>query len=248
MKHLREINRFLLYTAIGLGILTGNAGASRAWRYPGIPYPDWEQDPFLLPSPTRPDNWPQSDKIGFYYIEKDNPNASDIVGGSDHVDANGKRFGYPDRPRKTLPLTGWTGTNIAAGSVLWIKGGEWDSHYAGFKDWFANWDGTAQNPCWIYGDPENKPVFRDLRIGFSGANTHHVFVENIVWDKWTTRNGSSLTVADGAHHIVVRHCLVQNRDYQATHGSHFAVSAGATPITHDCHDLVFYDIDFKTHC
>ena len=221
--------------------------APRAWKYPGIPYPDWKQDPFLLPSPTRPDNWPKSDKTGFYYIEKDNPNATDVVDGSDQVDANGKRYGYPERPRRTLPLTGWNNTNFRAGSVLWIRGGEWDTHYGGFSDWFANWDGTADNPCWIYGDPEMKPVFKDLRIGFSGQNAHYVFVENIVWDKWTAKNSSSVTAADGAHHIAVRHCLVQNRDYNGAHGSHFAVSAGATAGLHDCHDLVFYDIDFKNN-
>lgn len=229
------------------GILAGPKNETRAWEYPGIPYTDWEYDPFTRPAPSRPASWPNADQVGYYFIEKDHPNATDTVDSADRVDANGRRFGYPGRPRRTLPLTGWNSTKIRPGSVLWIRGGEWDSHYGGFLDWFAQWEGTAAQPCWIFGDPEKKPVFKDLRIGFSGPTNQHVFVENIIWDKWTTRNSSSVTIADGAHHIVVRRCIIRNRDYMGKHGSHISVVAGPTAGTQDCHNLVFYDIDFKNN-
>ena len=247
MKHLRALTGLLLYTAIGLGIAAGNAGASRAWSYPGIPYTDWGYDPFMIATPTKPLAWPSAQQSGNYFVAKSDPNATDTVDGNDTLDAHGKRWGYPNRPRLTLPLVNWNNGSFPAGTKMWISGGSWDSIQAGSKDWFAQWQGTPEAPCWLIGDPDNKPVFRDLRIAFDGANCHHVIAENLVWDTWTTRNASSVSVSDGAHHITVRHCLVQNRDYQASHGSHFAITSRSTPITQDCHDLVFYDIDFKNN-
>jgi uncharacterized protein YgiM (DUF1202 family) len=222
------------------------AGSLRAWSYPGVPYTDWAYDPFTHPAPTRPTEWPLSEKRGYYFIEPNNPSATDVVNGSDTVDANGKRYGYPSRPRKTLPLTSWNNTNISAGSIFWIKGGEWNSHFASFHDWFANFDGTAENPIWIYGDPTDKPVFKDLRIGFDGGDNHHVFVENIIWDKWDSVANGSVSINSGAHHITVRNVEVKNRDY-LRHGSFFSAEGGTTAGSTDVHDIVFYNITFKNN-
>lgn len=212
---------------------------TKAWSYTGVPYTDWTYDPFTIEAPAEPDEWPLEEKVGYYYIAPDDENATNLVDSNDTKDANNQRYGYPDRPRITLPMVGNNSTNIAPGSVFWIKGGTWNNHYSNFSSWQAKFNGTPENPIWIYGDPEDPPVFSDLRIQFGEMEDQYVIVDGIVWDAWTTKANSSVTVANGAHHITVRNCEVKNRTY-VSNGSHFSV----TGKDYDSHDIVFYKIDF----
>lgn len=154
-----------------------------AWDYPAIPYTDWEYDPFTYASPTKPAEWPGSQNSKYYFIEPDNSVATDIVQLGESVDANEKRYGYPNMPRKTLPLISKNFNSFPAGTVFWMKGGEYDTVYGTGEVFALSSLSTPENPFWVYGDPDDKPVLRNARINI--YNSSYGFVENIIWDDST---------------------------------------------------------------
>ncbi|MES2474700.1 MAG: hypothetical protein V4640_02885 [Verrucomicrobiota bacterium] len=223
----------------------------KAWNYVGVPYPDWEYDPFTTAAPQAPGEWPAAARAGYYYVAKDTAGATDAWDGSEPRDANNRRYGYPARPRLTLPTSNANTNTYPAGSIVWIKGGTFNTAYGSFKDWTGEWQGTAQKPCWIYGDPTDPPKFGDVRISLYASR--YVFVDGIIWDGGAT-GGSSLSINRNdkngqSHHITVRHCTVINRPYQS-HGSHFSVVGPATGTggaDADIHDVVFYRNSFANN-
>lgn len=216
--------------------------AAPAWKYPGVPYTDWAYDPFTYPVPARPVEWPSGDKVGIYFIEKDNlTNATDTILPGDHVDVDGMRYGYPDRPRLTLPITKWNGSGPhAAGTVFWIKGGIWDT-VAGSKNWKPIFLGTPEAPCWIYGDPDDKPVLTSL--GISTPQSTYFFIENLVWDDTDHWNYCVTSASKGfngqTHHGAIRNCRVQNKHFTGNIG-YFTLSPAQTSTDGDVHDMVYY--------
>jgi hypothetical protein len=218
--------------------------ADPAWTYPGVPYTDWAYDPFTHSVPTKPAEWPSADKAGFYFIEKNNPNASDTVVAGDHVDGQNRRYGYPDLPRKTL-IPG-PAMEFPAGTVIWIKGGTWAYVATSTLDYTVRLLGTPENPCWIYGDPDDKPVFTNLKI--VTAKSTYFFIENINFGADTVGSGCiafSSSKYDGqTHHGAVRNCFIQNKPY-IKNSSLINIGTYAQHADQDVHDIVCYKVSFK---
>jgi hypothetical protein len=184
-------------------------------------------------------------------VAPDDLNATDAVDANDTRDARGLRYGYPARPRKTLPLNNANSNLFAEGDVIWIKGGRFDKAYGSAKTMSVSMPGSASRPCWIYGDPENPPIFHDVRISFYASS--HCFVDGVTWGANTSET-SCLSINRNdkngpSHHITVRHCLVRDRTYLA-HGSLFNVvapAAGTGGVDADVHDVVFYRNTFTNN-
>ncbi len=70
--------------------------SQNAWEYTGIPYTDWDYDPFKIELET-PTEWPSTPKQNYYYVDPDNPNATDVIEQGELTGVYG-RFGYPDKP------------------------------------------------------------------------------------------------------------------------------------------------------
>lgn len=222
---------------------------TQAWRYAGVPYTDWHYDPFTHPAPATPAAWPSAGVAGYYRIEPDNPNSSDKVLGEEPVDANGRRYGYPARPRLTLPLISKNGNSFPPGTVFWMKGGTYNTIYGAGEVFNLSCVSTPEKPFWIYGDPTDRPVFLNGRIIL--FNSAYGFVENIVWDKNSKGAGCigfGSPFGEGAtHHIAVRNIDIQNRNY-VSNGAMMAIAARGDDVKDgDIHDIVFYRINFKAN-
>jgi hypothetical protein len=222
---------------------------SPAWKYPGVPYTDWEYDPFTHAAPGTPAEWPAAGKAGYYRIEKDNPAATDVVLAGEPVDTNGKRYGYPDRPRATFPLISKNANWFPPGVVFWIKGGEHNTIYGTGEVLCISSESTPDAPFWIYGDPTDRPKFNNARITLFNAS--YGFVENIDWD--TTSKGSGCIefaspFGEGpTHHVAVRNCTFQNRNYVSNGAMLSIVSRGEEVADGAIHDIVCYKLLFKNN-
>ena len=138
------ISRLTLFIIIAF---LGAVGVSIAYQPPvGIPDPGkWgTTHPVDAAAPSQPGSWPGAEYTGCYYIDSTDGDATD----------NNNTYGYPNKPRLTIPST------FAAGSYVEIHGGP----YTNIK---ITANGTSGSIVWIRGTPGNKPVFRDLRIAGS---------------------------------------------------------------------------------
>jgi hypothetical protein len=233
-------------TILLLALLTMAVRAAPAWNYVGVPYPDWEYDPFTHKAPVAPPEWPSAEHSGWYFIAPDDPNASDSSDAKDTKDANNKRWGYPSRPRLTLPLANKNTNSFPAGTVFWLKGGTYDRAVGTGKIMSLSCLSTPENPFWIYGDPQDKPTFTAAQIRF--YNSSYGFVENINWDA-TVENVSCVSFGhyqeEGqTHHIALRNLRIENRDFYSN-GSYISIYAPKGPTDGDIHDIVSYKITFK---
>lgn len=217
--------------------------SSQAWEYPGVPYTDWEYDPFTYAAPSRPAEWPSAPKAGFYFVEKDHPSATDDDQGAGDLDDGFRRYGYPDLPRETMPVPGLTSGSFSAGDVVWIKGGEWDSIKGSTNTWQMTFSGGSSNPCWLYGDPDDKPTFNYNPIGIGGTYT---FVENLVWmGPNNSQNTLFFTGSNSAdtHHIAIRNCHFEDLNWVSGGGA--IVGCLGLDNGQEHHDIVYYNNVFK---
>lgn len=221
------------------------AQESRAWNYPGVPYTDWEYDPFTYGPPPTPTEWPNAAKVGYYRVEPDNPAASDAVLAGEPVDANGKRYGYPARPRLTLPLISKNGNSFPAGTVFWMKGGTYDTMVGTGEIWNMSCVSTPEAPFRIYGDPTDPPKLLNGRIVL--FNSAYGFVDNIIWDagnKGAGCIGFASPFGEGpTHHIAVRNCTIKNRVYVSNSGFIDLAARGSEITDGDIHDIVCYKLN-----
>ena len=136
-------------------------------------------------------NWPFSETINCYYIDKTHPNATNL----------NNTYGYPYKPRLTPPEG-----QLGAGAFVYINDGIYDANDS-IGDRFDWWGtGTDANPIWIVGNPTKRPIISDyVHIG-SGGNASYIIMDNI------ELSGSSRVAIDirptvsgtKADHIVIR--------------------------------------------
>ena len=123
----RSSGRYFLASLVTILLSFALTGAALAYQAPiGIPAPSFGIDEV---SPATPVGWPSSEASNAYYIDKTSALATDSA----------NPFGFPDKPRLTLPRG-----VLPAGSIIEIHGGV----YAG-ADLYLSCAGTPGNPCWI---------------------------------------------------------------------------------------------------
>jgi len=214
------------------------------WSYPAIPYTDWAYNPFTIEMKT-PVEWPSTAAQNYYYVEPDHPNATNSTQAGELTGDFG-RFGYPDRPRSSIPTRGWIGDVFTAGTVIWLKGGTYTaSNFRG--GWSPQFHGTEDAPVWLYGDPSNKPTFTGPVIQM--YNSSHVIFDNLQWIGGNTRNTVISLTRDRAgstHHVTLRNLRFENLAYigggGAVIGASSSLSDGAV-----LHDFVAYNNVFKNN-
>jgi hypothetical protein len=164
---------------------------------------------------------------GFYYIDKQHPNATNT----------NNIFGYPDKPRTSIP--GLWGVPFPAGSVVEIHG-----HYDYPQTIFNAGKGTREAPIFIRGmDAATKPL---ISGAFYVVGCSYVVFENL---KFADADGDlskgstgSFGISDtnrvkaDSDHIVLRHCEVSG-NMGAGSGTSIHGYAYETIISH----VVFYD-------
>ena len=176
MRYLRKFALTLfVWSSIG-GIVTAQAYEPPA----GIPEPTFGIDETR---PAHPPQWPATERQGYYFVDNTHPNATD----------NNNEFGYPDKPRATLPIDigVWP-----AGTYVEVHGGP---YYVSRNQWRVYTNGTAENPTWLVGDESSKPIFR---FEFIIEDTSHFIVEHLKFDthlRWIRATGQS-------DHLVIRYC------------------------------------------
>ena len=145
----------------------------------GIPEPEFG---IRERSPSPPSPW-TVEKTGYFYICPSCDGASDIE----------NMFGYPGRPRMTIP------NEIPAGSVVEIHG-EYDSPHTSLVV-----NGTSKAPVFI------RSRRYDTRAKVTGPmvlkSSRYVVIENLWFGPRDARaNLFGLAVREGSSHIAIRNC------------------------------------------
>jgi len=135
--------------------------------------------------PPLPDPW-TGEVSNFWYIDNTHPNATDTVQSGE----SNPRHGYPDKPRKTIPVN-W---GLGPGDVVIIADGD---YYPG--SWVRIYGGgTADNPVFIRGlYPHVRPRIH-TQLSLLGASNGYIIFEYLVLP--------AMYVLAPAHHISIRHC------------------------------------------
>ncbi len=142
----------------------------------GIPEPEFgvHEAP-----PQIPTAWPAAAEAGYYYIDNSHPNATD----------SSNEFGYPDRPRLTIPTSF---RNWGEGTYIEIHGGPYE---VSGNQWRISANGSAENPTWLVGDTAVPPI---LRFELVVEDSSYLIIENLKFDthrRWIRTSGTSRFVA-----------------------------------------------------
>lgn len=146
----------------------------------GIPLPEFCLDNI---APARPAEWPGSPASGFFYIDNTSAVSTD----------SSNTYGYPDKPRSTIPA------NFEAGSYVEIHGVHDSSATLTITS-----AGAAALPVWIRGDPADRPF---MRRPLSLRGTYAV-VENLYFD----RNSRGISIASNGT-AATDHICVRNNEF-----------------------------------
>lgn len=167
---------------------------------------------------TKCPGWPSGQTTNCYYIDNTNPQATDT----------NNTFGYPDKPRQTIPQT-----TYPAGSYIEAHGGPYTESELNIK-----FNGNADNPVWFRGTPTSMPIISG-RINIT--DSFYTVIENIDFDGNGNGYGCIQITSLSAHHICVRNSKFHNKTWV---GNNAAI--GSTPDQGgSIHDLVFYNNDFN---
>lgn len=176
-----------------IGLLMALRSAGSTWVPPiGIPNPLWGRlHPIDKVTPTKPAAWPSASVSGNYFIDSSHVAATDTA----------NSYGYPDKPRLTVPST------LAAGSKVWI-----DFLKTGATLSAAT--GTEANPIWIIGNGKKmvKPIAASKCITISGTSSY-IFVDDVTFDGSDIPAGlvgGGFSVGSGVNHIAFRNVTVSN--------------------------------------
>ena len=192
--------------------------SSFAWGYTppvGIPNPAefWggSIDPIEDPVPSesvRCPNWPGAEQSGCYYIDRNHPSATD----------SGNTYGYPNKPRVTVP-DGITMTGGATSGYMKIVG---PGPYTDSNTHDITANGSASYPVWIVG--VGNPVLRSSgdEPALSVAGTYY-FVDGVGMD----RSEQGFGFGTPSDHAVFRNAVIAAEGSLATNGSQI-YSAGTS--------------------
>jgi len=190
---------------------------SQAWSYPGVPYPtdslpsgiqtsttaltpptpngnsthDWvnSYDPCTY-IPDQPAEWPSSPSPGSYYIDPNNPASTDN-------DGTANTYGYPNKPRKTMP-TGVATLTLGAGAYVAIMSGTFAT-----GAWLWTVNGTKTAPVYVTGSGGTATLTGDdAGWDFQGS---HVIFDNLAISGSRPRLGVGGATAS-KHYACIRNC------------------------------------------
>jgi hypothetical protein len=177
----------------------------------GIPAFDWGgSGPIDTVSPSVPSPW-SSEETNYYYVDPSHSNSTD----------SGNVYGYPAKPRDTLPST------VEAGSVV-IVAGTISSSLT-----INNYNCTESQPCWVRGLSEAEAPTLTSRLYIRDSS--YVFVENLDFNGGT--GGAIFMSGMDTHHISIRNNQIRNREWNGnTAGISTVPSLGGA-----IHDVVIYN-------
>ena len=158
----------------------------------GIPLPSFG----LQTVPASPLQWPATDVAGYYYIDPDHPLATNNVDTADSTDSAGNRFGYPDKPRTTIP------SSFEAGAFTMLSG-----HYSTWPQ-RIHMEGTQSAPIWFVGDPDDPPVFSGRELIFTG--------QYAIFDNLRFRDNANFTLRNKDGYYFRHHAGIRNFDMVGT--------------------------------
>lgn len=175
-----------------------------AWAYTppiGIPDPDWgTTHPIDTAAPvtaTRCPDWPAAATTDCYYIDVDHASSTDTA----------NTYGYPNKPRKTIPEI-----TYAAGAYVEIHNGP----YSGGGQIITLCPGTDAKPCWVVGigSPEitGSWIFKGSYTIIDGlyfsttlkgvlfrpalsSNLHHACIRNSIFAGPGVNSGNAAAIA-----------------------------------------------------
>ncbi len=165
-----------LLTSFAVFLALVATAAAQTWTPPiGIPAP-----PFGV-TDARKASSPWSDEVaGSYYVDRTQPTSTD----------SGNAFGYPGRPRLTVPQ------DLPAGSYVEIHGGG----YATPDHWTMN--GTDAAPVFVYGIGTAKPDFTGSQTELQLRGQWFV-VDGLKFSNTKIRFGQDS--GSDVHHAALRH-------------------------------------------
>jgi len=208
-----SINRFVKIVCLLSGMLLFST--ANAYNPPiGIPAPSFGIDEV---APAAPAAWPSSQASGFYYIDNSHPNATD----------SNNTYGYPDKPRVTVP------NGFSAGSYIELHGGPYTT-----VNKQLNFNCTASQPCWFRGpSSSNMPTITGT---FALVDSTYVIMENMDFNGGA---GGAIGIrGQNSNHISVRNSSIQNKAFQGNSAGVSIVPAlGGT-----VNDIVIYNVSFKS--
>lgn len=150
----------------------------------GIPDPAWGGfHPIDAVAPAHPPGWPSTEVSNFYYIDNQHAASTD----------SGNVFGYPEKPRKTIP----EGDVYAAGAYVEIHNGP----YTGGGQIIFTANGTEADPVWFRGPSTTEmPIIRGETI----VKGSYIVMEHLRYD--TDKRMLGLRVHNGSnlHHATIR--------------------------------------------
>ncbi len=183
----------------------------------GIPDPAWGNlHPIDSLAPDAPAGWPSSEVPKFYYIDSDHPLATN----------SGNNYGYPDKPRTSIPEI-----TYEAGSYVEIHNGP----YTGGGQIIMTANGTEAEPVWIRGASTSSKATIRGEIILKGS---YVFMENLYFD--TPRRTLSLRPHNSS---TLDHAVVRNSEFAGdgqSDGSSAVIGVYGT-LSGRFHDIVVYN-------
>jgi hypothetical protein len=175
----------------------------RVWK--GVPHParSFGYDPLTVSRPSRPSAWPSEEVENHYYIDCDAGNCSDSK----------NPFGYPDKPRRTLPVV-----TFAAGSYIEIHGSGYK--FSAGNQWQPTFKGSLKEPIWIVGEKGNQPTMNGK---WTLRGSSHFIVENIRWET----NGTAIDLRENNRHAVIRNVEALGDGTSSKGGAAFGASSSS---------------------
>lgn len=170
---MKDIYKILLVISLSI---SSTATFATDWQaITGVPEPTFG---FKEVSPTLPSDW-NTDKQGFYYIDRTNPLASDS-----------NNYGNLSKPRSSIP------SSIPAGSVVIVNGS-----YAKLARVTSL--GTADRPVFIKGISRDQTADFSAGIQISGS---YLIIENFKTVLLPPDYaGGGISIPEGTDHIVLRY-------------------------------------------
>jgi hypothetical protein len=158
--------------------------AAEAWTPPiGIPAPPFGINESV---PLPPNTWTKQ-VTGYYYIDQTHPASTDTS----------NPYGYPSKPRKTIPLS------LPAGSYVELHNTYTNSHASPKIISFA---GTARNPVFIRGVDAgiNRRPMATKKWTVRGS---YGIIEGIYFNnQGQSAGGLSFATGSNSDHVAIRHC------------------------------------------
>jgi hypothetical protein len=179
----------------------------------GIPAPSFgieEQ------APPWPSSWPSAEVVNYYYIDSTHINATN----------SNNPYGYPDKPRATIPEI-----TYAAGAYVEIHGGP----YNGGGQIIFTGHGTLENPIWIRGQSH---ADRGEINGEMIVKGSYIIIENLTFSTDNATIGIRPHNGSTANYISVRN----NEMYGSGTDVGFTSAIGISgTVGNRNHDIVIYN-------